>query len=114
SGLTAHRPRATHKRGFTGCRSSVFSPAAKRRAPSELEELSSQPRPKTCAIPRKSDQMLVKPADQDARSARHRRTARSGFLAFDEDSLVPQLVAIGGVQPVLIDGDDRLGQAFGL
>jgi hypothetical protein len=61
-----------------------------------------------------SDQILVNPANQDQRFPRHRRTARSSFLAVDEDSLVPKLVAFGGCQLELIDGDDRLGHAFGL
>ena len=47
--------------------------------------------------------------DEDQRLLRRLRSARSGFLVFDEDSLVPQLVAISGCQPELIDGDNHPG-----
>src|SRR5271157_5561873 len=46
-GIRLHRPHATHNHRFTCCRPSVFSPAAQRRATSELEELPSPSRP-TC------------------------------------------------------------------
>ena len=63
------------------------------------------------AIELREQLLVLDPTNQ----YRRRNVARSsGFLVFDEDSLVPQLVAISGCQPELIDGDDRLGQAIGL